>query len=232
MGIKERQDREREAVRRAILNAARELFVKEGYRHVSIRKIADKIEYSPAALYSYFPSKDAIFFALAEEGFLLLTRALRDCCEPGAEPIEAVRTALWHYYKFSRTYPEYFDLMFVDRSVPTIAIDWEGFGFVNDMMQELVESIRRCMEAGQLAARIDAAAALHVLWAAMHGAATLAMSRRLAPGEDPDALARDTLEATLTGLRAGIDMTFVASVCDVPAPVEGPSPGEHEYEPS
>src|SRR5213592_2311923 len=72
MGIKERQERDREAVRRAILDAARELFVVEGYSNVSIRKIAERIEYSPAAIYSYFPCKDDIFFALAEEGFRLL----------------------------------------------------------------------------------------------------------------------------------------------------------------
>src|SRR5687768_7669411 len=58
LGVKERQEREREAVSRAILDAARDLFVAEGYQNVSIRKIADRIEYSPAAIYSYFPSKD------------------------------------------------------------------------------------------------------------------------------------------------------------------------------
>ena len=72
MGVKERQEREREAVARAILDAARELFVAEGYQNVSIRKIAEKIEYSPAAIYGYFPSKDDIFLALAEEGFRML----------------------------------------------------------------------------------------------------------------------------------------------------------------
>src|SRR5437763_2620283 len=72
MGIKERQERDREAVRRSILDAARELFVSEGYQNVSMRKIAERIEYSPAAIYGYFESKDDIFFALAEEGFRLL----------------------------------------------------------------------------------------------------------------------------------------------------------------
>src|SRR5256885_8517715 len=73
MGIKERHERDREAVRRGILDAARELFVSEGYANVSIRKIAERIEYSPAAIYGYFPSKDDIFFELAEEGFRLLS---------------------------------------------------------------------------------------------------------------------------------------------------------------
>ena len=86
MGIKERQERDREAVRRAILDAARELFVSEGYQNVSIRKIAERIEYSPAAIYGYFPSKDDIFFALAEEGFRLLRR-------PGAERRRALDDA-------------------------------------------------------------------------------------------------------------------------------------------
>ena len=72
MGIKERQERDREAVRRGILDAARDLFVKEGFEHVSMRRIAELVEYSPAAIYGYFPSKDDIFFALAEEGFRLL----------------------------------------------------------------------------------------------------------------------------------------------------------------
>ena len=72
MGTKERQQRERDRISEAILTAARELFVAEGYRNVSMRKIAERIEYSPAAIYSYFPSKDDIFFALAEEGFRLL----------------------------------------------------------------------------------------------------------------------------------------------------------------
>ena len=68
MGTKERQDRERQAVTASILNAARDLFVAEGYQSVSIRRIAERIEYSPAAIYSYYAGKDDIFLALAAEG--------------------------------------------------------------------------------------------------------------------------------------------------------------------
>src|SRR5262245_39054027 len=82
MGIKERHERDREAIKRAILDAARNLFVSEGYQNVSIRKIAERIEYSPAAIYGYFSSKDDIFFALAEEGFRLLMSG------SGSEPVD------------------------------------------------------------------------------------------------------------------------------------------------
>src|SRR5580700_7331729 len=121
MGIKERHERDREAIRRAILDAARELFVAEGYQQVSIRKIAERIEYSPAALYAYFPSKDDIFFALAEEGFRLLSRmALREDDGVHLEPLARVRGFFWRLYEFSREHPESFALMFIDRSVPRI----------------------------------------------------------------------------------------------------------------
>src|ERR1700686_2180764 len=98
MGIKERQERDREAVQRAILDAARDLFVAEGYPNVSIRKIAERIEYSPAALYAYFPSKDDIFFALAEEGFRLLSRIAtpEDEHRRQHEPLACVRNFFWH----------------------------------------------------------------------------------------------------------------------------------------
>src|SRR5688572_9941679 len=119
MGIKERQDREKQAVRQAILDAARDLFVSEGYRNVSIRKIAERIEYSPAAIYSYFSSKDDIFFALAEDGFRRLDLTLRDLVSTD-DPLEDVRRGWWAYYQFSKAEPDFFELMFIDRSVPQI----------------------------------------------------------------------------------------------------------------
>src|SRR5436190_23970931 len=101
MGIKERQERDREAVRRSILDAARELFVTEGYQNVSIRKIAERIEYSPAAIYSYFAGKDDIFFALAEEGFRLLAQVDEAGAETQAPPLVRLRAALWRGCEFS-----------------------------------------------------------------------------------------------------------------------------------
>ena len=60
MGSKERRERERDAVRTKILDAARELFVAHGYGGVSMRAIADKIEYSPTVVYKHFEDKEAL----------------------------------------------------------------------------------------------------------------------------------------------------------------------------
>ena len=124
-------------------------FVAEGYHNVSIRKIAERIEYSPAAIYSYFPSKDDIFFALAEEGFRILftpPRARRGRLD--GDLLKTIRRAFWRVYEFSKSHPEYFALMFLDRTVPQISQNWERFEFVRDMKAQLGAGIQRAIDAG------------------------------------------------------------------------------------
>jgi AcrR family transcriptional regulator len=215
MGIRERQDRERQAVRQAILDAARDLFVSEGYRNVSIRKIAERIEYSPAAIYSYFPSKDDIFFALAEEGFRRLDAKVRSV-PAHADPLEEMRACWWAYYEFSREQREFFELMFVDRSVPQITEQWAGLAFVHQMLEFAASRIQRCVDAGLLHRDTNAEVAMHLMWGALTGPAVIGSGCRLAPGEDPDALARDVLEVVIAGLKAGSVTTFAP--CTPPVP--------------
>jgi AcrR family transcriptional regulator len=225
MGIRERQERERVALRQAILSAARELFVSEGYRNVSMRKIAERIEYSPAAIYSYFPSKDDIFFALAEEGFRILAQFGVAAAERIADPFDRLRAGLWAFYEFSKAHPQYFELMFTDRSVPSLSQDFQRFEFFQATTAAAEGDIRACIEAGRFSARLDPAAALHVLWVGMLGAATIAIAQRLAPGEDADALARDVLDSLLAGFTTEhVRSTFVASECAFHAQEGGERP--------
>ncbi len=207
MGIKERQERDREAVRRAILDAARELFVTEGFQHVSIRKIAERIEYSPAAIYSYFPSKDDIFFALAEEGFRLLGSPTD---QPVSEqlkhlrPLQRLHAVFWRVYEFSCEHPQYFALMFMERSVPRISREYERFAFVRTRKQEIAAVIEACIASGDLPPSTSAGVAVRLLMAGVLGIATLRLSQRLGPGENADDLAHDALEVAIAGLRAGV----------------------------
>lgn len=214
MGIKERQERDREAVRRSILDAARELFTAEGYQNVSIRKIAERIEYSPAAIYSYFPSKDDIFFALAEEGFHLLggpRAAEHHTVLQALSPFERLRAIFWHFYQFSRQHPQYFALMFVDRSVPRVSKEYERFAFAHELKRSVVEEVRDCIASGALPASLDAATAMRTISCALIGVATLHLSDRLAPNEDADKLAANVLDVTMAGLKSGIVLQPLSS---------------------
>ena len=210
MGVKERHEREREATARAILDAARDLFVAEGYNNVSIRKVAERIEYSPAAIYSYFPSKDDIFLALAEEGFRMLAQSA-ECArenDPHGSPLECIRSAFLHLYRFSKEHPEYHSLMFMDRSVPKISQDWQRFGFVREMRHEITALIAAAVAAGDFPPDSNPEVIFRVLMVATQGVCVMRICDRLIPGEEPEALARVTIEAAITGLRTGFSHSY------------------------
>ena len=202
MGREERQQLARETTRRAILDAALELFIADGYAQVSIRNIAAKVEYSPGAIYSYFTSKDEIFFALAEEGFRQLgARQLTDA--PSHDPLDDVRAAAWRLYEFSKEQPQYFALVFLDRRVPRVSREYERFAFISEMRSRLLAQVERCVAEGAFPATTYAEVALRLLWAPVFGIAALRLSHRLAPAEDADALVRDAIDTTIAGIRAG-----------------------------
>lgn len=202
MGTRERQERARQAVARSILDAARDLFVSEGYARVSIRRIADRIEYSPAAIYRYFTSKDDIFFALAAEGFHLMEDLARPL-EEVADPLDAVRQLFVAFYEFSRAHPEYFALMFLDRTVPRISHQYERFAFVRDTRRKLVDRLREAIAAGALPGDLQPEAAFNVLVASVHGVAVMRVCDRPPLGDGADVLVRDVIEVAIAGLRAG-----------------------------
>jgi AcrR family transcriptional regulator len=192
----------REATRRAILDAALELFVEDGYAHVSIRNIAARVEYSPGAIYSYFPSKDDIFLALAEEGFRLLG-ATHLAQPPTDNPLDDLAGTAWQLYEFSKRHPEYFALVFLDRRVPRIGRESERFAFMADIKDVLVARVRRCIAEGFFPATLNPSIALRLLWISVVGIVALRVSDRLAPAEDADALVREAIATTIAGLRNG-----------------------------
>ena len=116
--------------------------------------------------------------------------------------------------------------------MPRIGRDWERFAFVHQTIRRATETIQRAIDAGALHPAVDAEVAFHILWAAVHGAAVARLCDRLAPDEDPDALARDTLEAALAGLRAGISTSFKPSECLEPSALIGQNVPENDRDDS
>jgi len=202
MRREERQQHARENTRRAILDAALELFIADGYGQVSIRNIAAKVDYSPGAIYSYFPSKDEIFFALAEEGFREIGER-QFAGSPSDDPLGDVRAVAWRLYEFSKDQPQYFALVFLDRHVPRVSKEYERFSFISDMRSRALAQVERCIEDGIFPATTDSEVALRLLFAPVIGIAALRLSNRMQPDVDADALTRDAIETTLVGICAG-----------------------------
>src|SRR5579864_4603435 len=100
MGSVERRAREKKFLREEILDAARELFLKHGYENVSMRKIADKIEYSPTTIYLYFQDKAEILHTLCEETFSRLSKIMVEIEHGPGDPISRLRQQGVAYIRF------------------------------------------------------------------------------------------------------------------------------------
>ncbi|RKT27431.1 TetR family transcriptional regulator [Paraburkholderia sp. RAU2J] len=113
MGIAERKSRQKQALRERILDAARRIVMREGFAALSMRKIADAIEYSPATLYLHFASRDEIAHALCAEGYAQLLETfvpLAGIVDP-AERLKALGRA---YVAFGITHGETYRLIFME----------------------------------------------------------------------------------------------------------------------
>src|SRR5262245_539357 len=104
MTIKDRKARQKQLLRQEILDAARDIFVKEGYDQLSMRRVADRIEYSPTAIYLHFKDKQDLVFNLCEETFGRLVREL-ETLEPGKDPIARLKQGLRCYVDFGLRNP-------------------------------------------------------------------------------------------------------------------------------
>lgn len=205
MASAERREREKANLRRAILDAARELFVTEDFHAVSMRKIAEKIEYSPTAIYLYFKDKEEILMHLAAEGFAMLADRFEALDTPN--PIERLRQGGRIYLDFARTQTQYFQIMFQigpklmpddsEDCLQKASFGLRTFGFIVSCVQEANRmSLLRPFAGEQIVS--------HVIWAQIHGAAALMLSGRLGKltPEEYDIFVEELIETTLRGIRA------------------------------
>ena len=94
MGVKERRARQKSLLRQEILDAARDILVREGYDSLSMRRVADKIDYSPTAIYLHFKDRDELVFCVCEEFMAGLVREMKDIVGRTSDPMAALRKSL------------------------------------------------------------------------------------------------------------------------------------------
>jgi AcrR family transcriptional regulator len=113
MGINERKTREKQALRDRILEAAQRIVIREGFAALSMRKIADAIEYSPATLYLYFASRDEIARALCAQGYAQLLASFEPLAQI-ADPAERLKALARAYVAFGVAHPQTYRLIFME----------------------------------------------------------------------------------------------------------------------
>ena len=117
-----------------------------------------------------------------------------------ADPLEQLWWRFWRYYEFSKAHPEYFRLLFIDRSSPVGDENLHARVLSGTDTHRWIEA---CVKAGLLPQDTDPAETTVVLWSTVHGAAVLGM-RRQATAVGRDLLAVRSLGLALDGVRAGL----------------------------
>lgn len=180
MGIAERKEREREEVKDLILNAAREIFLKEGYENTSIRKIATAIEYSPGIIYHHFKDKNDLLLALHDKAFECKIEALFLSVQNMPDPLERLKATGIGYIQYGMDNPQDYELMFIlSCTMEALAVKeefWQdGAAAINMLKQNILE----CMEAGYFRKDINPDEISLILWSQVHGLVSLHNKERL-----------------------------------------------------
>jgi len=180
MGIKERKEKHRDDLRMKILDAAKSLFLRDGYEATSIRKIAERIEFSPTTIYLYYKDKSDIMFALHQEGFKLLGdqfQVLRHV----EDPFERLKAMGRVYMNFALNNPDFYELMFIMKE-PIAFVkahckdeEWEEG---EKSFSTLLYAVEDCKQSGYFSDFDTTAFALNV-WSVVHGLCSLKLQGHL-----------------------------------------------------
>ncbi|AWB43791.1 hypothetical protein DCC85_05840 [Paenibacillus sp. CAA11] len=209
MGIQERKEREREETRNQILSAAEKLFLNKGYTHVSMRNIAQEIEYSTTVIYKIFPNKQAILLQLFTDKYSNLLQQFETIrLVPEAEPLRTLENLMWAYINFGREFPDYYHMAVIRnvvREEEQLEYMDEDSIFIR-IYGTFVECVRECLPA-EATGSSDAELTAQTLWASLHGALSLRIAHPDFPWGDEEQFYRSTVETALRGLRNTSDTT-------------------------
>lgn len=203
MAIPERKEREREEIRKKILDAAHTLFERLGYEAVTMRAVAEAIEYSPATIYLHFENKDALVEELCKRDFSVLLGQMAQAPLP-KDPVARLRAIGEVYAQFGLRNPNHYRFMFMSMTAGKFNPQRDR----QDPGQQTFSLLRVCVEdlmADGVIPRGDVDEVGHVLWATLHGAVALLITYR---GDQfpykpvsPKFL-EHVMDTTLAGLRA------------------------------
>lgn len=202
MTIQDRKTREKQLLRQEILDAARELFVAEGYENVSMRKIADRIEYSPTTIYLYFKDKSQLLQEICETSFAKLADEIRRSQELGGTPLEILRRGMMAYVDFGLNNPHQYDVVFI--SPKQKYFDETGYAYEGSTGQQAYEllaaSVAECARSGVFGPANTAVIA-QTLWAGLHGVISLLITHEGFPFAERQVLTKSVIDTMIRGSR-------------------------------
>lgn len=198
MGITERRIRQKEQVRASILKASYELVLEEGWQALSIRKIAEAIEYSVPVIYDYFENKEAILLELTRQGFQILNAEMIKAKKRSTDPERQIEAMAYSYWEFAFDHKAYYQVMY-GLGMPSC----ETVNKINELstFSELVlQPIKNLIAQSKNPSR-DPFLKLHTFWSMLHGLISINM---MGGHEDKEELNQRVLQDFIVGFISGI----------------------------
>ncbi len=204
MAAATRQLREHDRQKTRILDAARNLLAKDGLEGVSIRKITQAIGYSPTIVYHYYKDKDAVLYALAQEGFTLLMDAVRPVQgEAEGNPEDAFRSMFTRYVNAALGMPDIYrhimlsshpDLLSITRVLtPGISSERPAFAALVRLVLALRNPLVSASDVGEDAERVA-----QIIWTSIFGLILRLLVEKQEDSVLRNNLIRDHLDAMIT----------------------------------
>ena len=212
LASRERREQRKLELRAAILAAAGREFDEHGYENFSLRRVAERIGYSPTTIYLYFENKDALLLETVRSGFALFDRAIQSAARASDEPLRQLDALGRAYLEFGIANPTLYRLMFMQPSdfhlmprllgsgTPADELDGATENVYRVNAQELlVEAVERGIARGDLRAG-EARLLADALWAGVHGLVSLAASPLMEP-QHARQVAAPLLQTMIDGLK-------------------------------
>jgi AcrR family transcriptional regulator len=200
MGIKEKSAKNKEEFRQEILNAARGLFITEGYEKFSMRRLAKKIDYSATTIYLYFKDKDDLLFAICEEFFEHFSSQLNNIRSVCQDPVETLRQALLYLMEFGLKNPNQYKVIFFTNSniygTPEEFVEQESMA--RNTYFVFREMVQDCIKTGRMR-DLDVDVIAHTLAIASHGLITMVLYKRDFFMEKGEVIAQTVVDGLLRG---------------------------------
>lgn len=191
-----RRERQRKELRATILEAAREAFIRDGYENFSMRKLGERIQYSPGIIYLHFKDKDDLIHCLVEEGFARLLEVLEKIPDE-RDAVHSLKRKMRAYIDFGLRYPNHYHFAFMMRPAGAAVTGRDVPHPAFDVMRE---SVRRCLAQKQFSG-VSVETASQVLWATIHGITSLLIVHPNFPWVERKRLINRVLDSIVAGLR-------------------------------
>lgn len=194
------RERRHARTKQAILDAAQQIIAERGIEGLSMREIAQRIEYSPSGLYEYFRSKDEIIQGLCDEGFERLSERIRYRIATEHAPVQRLIASGLAYLEFAMQQREQYMLMF--NSIPDTRLSLEEIGN-NSAYGLLKQTVQECIDAHEFRVHEHHGQEeiSYQLWALLHGLAMLRLTLFSKESADFDTFNHRILKEVAENLR-------------------------------